>query len=256
MIEINQIFANTFLLLFKELWIFIPFFILIFYFKSARGKGKLGEFSVNTKTKLYLDNSIYHNIHDVTLLTKDGTTQIDHIIVSIYGLFVIETKNMKGWIFGSQDQKNWTQKIYNHTNTFQNPLYQNYKHVKVLQNLLNLNDNQIFSIIVFIGEGEFKTPMPPNVTRGGEYLSYIESYKKQCLSSDEVKQIISIIQNNRKIQGRQTDTEHIKNLKFRHNNSSICPKCGGELKKREVASTGNYFLGCSNFPKCRYTRDV
>jgi len=98
--------------------------------------------------------------------------------------------------------------------------------------------------------------MPPNVTRGGEYLSYIESYKKQCLSSDEVKQIISIIQNNRKIQGRQTDTEHIKNLKFRHNNSSICPQCGGELKKREVASTGNYFLGCSNFPKCRYTRDV
>ncbi|KIM02922.1 MAG: nuclease [Sulfurovum sp. PC08-66] len=256
MIDMNQIFANTFLSLFKELWMFIPFLLLRFYLKSSRGKGKLGEFVVNIKTKLYLDSSIYHNLHDITLSTKDGTTQIDHIIVSIYGLFVIETKNMKGWIFGSQNQKSWTQKIHKHTNTFQNPLHQNYKHIKALQDLLHLDDNQIFSIIVFIGESEFKTPMPPNVTKGGEYLSYIESQEKQCLSSNEVKQIISIIQNNRKTQGRQTDKEHIKNLQSKYSNTSICPKCGGELKKREVASTGNYFLGCSNFPKCRYTRDI
>jgi len=69
-------------------------------------KGVLGEFKVNLATKLFLDKRIYTLLKNVTLPTADGTTQIDHVIVSRYGVFVIETKNMKGWIFGSAQQKN------------------------------------------------------------------------------------------------------------------------------------------------------
>ena len=83
----------------------------------------MGEFAVNVSAKLLLDKERYHLIKDVTLPTTDGTTQIDHIIVSIYGVFVVETKNMKGWIFGSPQQKTWTQKIYKHSQKFQNPLH-------------------------------------------------------------------------------------------------------------------------------------
>lgn len=66
-------------------------------------KGILGESKVNLGYWLLLDNKIYHRMNNVTLpLASGGSTQIDHIIVSRYGIFVIETKNYKGWIFGEE----------------------------------------------------------------------------------------------------------------------------------------------------------
>lgn len=73
-------------------------------------KGKIGESIVNTSNKLLLDKEVYIPIKNITLqLSDSSTTQIDHILVSKYGIFVIETKNMKGWIFGGEQQKQWTQ---------------------------------------------------------------------------------------------------------------------------------------------------
>lgn len=105
----------------SSFWYFIPFIILIALFKTSWFKGVFGEFQVNITAKLFLNKEDYHLIKNVTLTTDDGTTQIDHIIVSKYGIFVIETKNMKGWIFGGEKQRTWTQKIYKHTNKIQNP---------------------------------------------------------------------------------------------------------------------------------------
>ena len=85
---------------FNALWYLIPLAILAGILKSPWFKGITGEFLVNTAARLFLAKDEYHLIKDVTLQTDDGTTQTDHIIVSRYGVFVIETKNMKGWIFG------------------------------------------------------------------------------------------------------------------------------------------------------------
>lgn len=94
-------------------------------------KGKIGEFAVRTHVKLYLDKENYILLNDCTLPDEQNqTTQIDHILLSPYGIFVIETKNYKGWIFGGEHQKIWTQKIYKKSYKFQNPLHQNYKHQK------------------------------------------------------------------------------------------------------------------------------
>ncbi|MEX0604990.1 MAG: nuclease-related domain-containing protein [Marinobacter sp.] len=125
---------------------------------------------MNVSARLFLDRKTYHLIRNITLPTEDGTTQIDHIIVSPFGVFVVETKNMKGWIFGSAHQPQWTQKIFRHSQKFQNPLRQNYKHVKTLQTLLGLTDSQIHSLVVFVGDATFKTEMPTNVTKGGGYF--------------------------------------------------------------------------------------
>ncbi|MBL4760831.1 MAG: NERD domain-containing protein [Mariprofundaceae bacterium] len=168
------------------LYYLIPIIVLIALLKSSWFKGVLGEFIVNILAKMMLDKNDYHLIKNVTLPTPDGTTQIDHIIVSKYGVFVIETKNMKGWIFGSAKQKVWTQKIFKHSSKFQNPLHQNYKHVKTLAALLHLNDYQIHSLIVFIGDATFKTDMPENVTYGGDYIRFIKSKKRPVLSTSDV----------------------------------------------------------------------
>ncbi|MDR0516909.1 MAG: NERD domain-containing protein, partial [Fibromonadaceae bacterium] len=86
---------------------FIAVFVCIL-FQTAWFKGKLGEFFVSAMFKIRLPKEQYEIIHNVTLPTENGTTQIDHIVFSIFGIFVVETKNMKGWIFGDEKQKLWT----------------------------------------------------------------------------------------------------------------------------------------------------
>jgi restriction system protein len=195
------------------LWVLIPFAILLAILKSSWFKGVVGEFIVNLLAKWMLDKKKYHLLKNVTLPTKDGTTQIDHIIVSIYGVFVVETKNMKGWIFGSPNQKTWTQKIYKYTNKFQNPLHQNYKHVKSLESLLKLNDHQVHSVVVFIGDSKFKTAMPENVTYGRGYIKYIKSKQQPVISTKEVQKILKKIETGRLMPSFKTNREHVKNLK-------------------------------------------
>lgn len=78
---------------------------ILSFLKSRWFKGLAGEMLVNISVKIHLNKDKYHILRNVTLPTADGTTQIDHIIVSEYGVFVIETKNMKGWIFGGVRQK-------------------------------------------------------------------------------------------------------------------------------------------------------
>jgi hypothetical protein len=240
----------------KNFWYFIPLLIIAAVLKSPWFKGFLGEFIINFSSKFLLDKKDYHLIKNVTLPTKDGTTQIDHIIVSIYGLFVVETKNMKGWIFGKENQRTWTQKIYKYSNKFQNPLHQNYKHVKTLQQLLGLEDNQIHSLVVFVGDSTFKTDMPENVTYGGGYARYIKSKKQPVLTPSEVSKIKAKIRQGRLKESFKTNREHVNHVKDIQNkkkNIVYCPKCGSPMKLRKSKS-GSQFWGCSKFPKCRGTK--
>jgi len=246
---LNQIYGT--------LWYLVPFFVIVTLLKSSWFKGVFGEFIVNFSTKLFLNKEKYHLIKNVTLPTQDGSTQIDHIIVSEYGVFVVETKNMKGWIFGSPNQKTWTQKIYKHSSKFQNPLHQNYKHIKTLESLLGLNEEQIFSVIVFVGDSTFKTEMPENITNGKGYIRFIKSKVQPVLTEPEVKEITSKIESGRLTPSFKTNREHVKHVKTivetKENNHS-CPKCGGAMVLREAKkgqNIGNKFWGCSSFPKCR-----
>jgi hypothetical protein len=112
---------------------------------------------------LKLDPKVYRRIHNVILPARNGTTQIDHVVVSIYGLFVIETKNMDGWIFGTAQQETWTQQFFSKKFKFQNPLRQNYRHTRCLAEFLNLDHDLLHSVVFFIGDVELKTSLPDNV---------------------------------------------------------------------------------------------
>lgn len=240
-----------------EIWYLIPFFLVAVVIKSPWFKGRAGEAVVNLSAKLSLDKTRYHLIKNVTLPTEDGTTQIDHIIVSPYGVFVVETKNMKGWIFGNAKQRYWTQKIFKYSQKFQNPLHQNYKHVKTLQNLLDLSDEQVLSVVVFVGDSTFKTAMPENVTNGGGYIRYIKAQTEQRLSDVEVQKVIEAIESGRlaaSFRNHRNHVKHVKEVVAKKNREPRCPKCQGEMVKRTVKrgeNIGKEFFGCKAFPKCR-----
>ena len=78
--------------------IIILFIISFLVKKKYLDKGKLGERSVSKRLKR-LDNNKYKVINDVILKTSRGTSQIDHLVVSNYGIFVIENKNFSGNIW-------------------------------------------------------------------------------------------------------------------------------------------------------------
>jgi hypothetical protein len=205
--------------------------------KTPWFKGLIGEAMVNLGSKIFLNKDKYHLLRNVILPTEEGTTQIDHIIVSRYGVFVVETKNMKGWIFGSKDQKTWTQKIYKHTSTFQNPLHQNYKHMKTLESSLGIDGSKIYSVIVFIGDSTFKTEIPDNVTYARGYIRYIKSKKETVFSDAEVKAIVDKVASGRLTPSLKTNREHVKHVKDivkAKKNGNICPKCGSTLVLRVI----------------------
>ena len=241
----------------STLWYLIPIAIFVTVIKSPWFKGVAGEFIVNVGVKLFLDKETYHLIKNVTLPTEDGSTQIDHVIVSKFGVFVVETKNMKGWIFGSPNQKIWTQKIYKHSSKFQNPLHQNYKHTKTLQALLELSDTQLFSVVVFVGDSTFKTDMPENVTYGKGYIRYIKSKNSPVLSDIQIKEVTEKIRAGRLTPSFKTNRDHVKHVESivaKKEATKSCPKCSSLMVLREVKkgqNMGNKFWGCSQFPECR-----
>lgn len=216
-----------------------------------------GEATVRFASWMMLDNDVYHPIHNIMLATPDGTTQIDHIFVSIYGIFIIETKNMKGWIFGSPNQKTWTQVTFTGKYKFQNPIRQNYKHTQAIKKLLNLREEIIIPVVVFIGDCEFKTQMPENVIKGTRFTKYIKEKQIIRMSTYQVDECISKIKSGNMSTWR-TRREHEVRLKSRSNEESeqLCPRCGKKMILRTNRSSGEKFWGCSGYPECKATRQI
>jgi len=223
---------------------------------KAAIKGWIGEAQVTLAKKIFLDKEFYTDINNVTIPTENGTTQIDHIIASPYGIFVVETKNIDGWIFGDAKNSQWTQSLYGKKSKFQNPLHQNYKHIKTLSDFLGIEENKFHSVVFFTSECTFKTEMPPNVLNHG-YIPYIKGKTDILFSPQEVQEIISSIKSGMRPKTWATSKEHVAGLKERFDSTTICPKCSSELIIRTVKSgekAGNQFYGCSHYPKCRYTK--
>ncbi|MGI2784411.1 NERD domain-containing protein [Vibrio alginolyticus] len=247
---------EAFLNVLEQVWYLVPLLLIVSVFKSRWLKGAFGEFLVN-RLLSKLPESDYTLIKDVTLPTSDGTTQVDHIVVSKYGIFVVETKNMKGWIFGSTRQKQWTQKIYRHSSKFQNPLRQNYKHIKALETLLGCSEEHLHSVIVFIGDSTFKTEMPPNVTYARGSIRYIQQFNDVVFSDKDYARLTESINQIKLKRGIITDLKHRKHVKevvTSKASSNQCPRCGSEMVLRETKrgeNIGKQFWGCSTFPKCR-----
>ena len=247
---------EAFLNVLAQVWYLVPLLLIVSVFKSRWLKGVFGEFLVN-RLLSKLPESDYTLIKDVTLPTNDGTTQVDHIVVSRYGIFVVETKNMKGWIFGSARQKQWTQKIYRHSSKFQNPLHQNYKHIKALETLLGCSEEHLHSVIVFIGDSTFKTEMLPNITYARGSIRYIQQFNDVVFSDNDYARLTESINQIKLKRGVITDLKHRKHVKevvASKVSSNECPRCGSEMVLRETKrgeNIGKQFWGCSTFPKCR-----
>ena len=185
---------------------------LMLLLRSSRVRGWIGEFRVNLRARFSLNRKTYHLLRNVTLPTEDDTTLIDHIIVSKFGIFVVETKQMRGRISGHEHDPEWTQQINNQERTFQNPLLQHERHTKALEEILGLMPNRVFSVIVFVGDNAFKTTMVESVTRVNGYIDYIKSKTEPLFGEFEVEEIVNKIKEYRQDPGLESLRKHLENL--------------------------------------------
>lgn len=235
-----------------------------FYFKKRiipKIKGAVGEYKVSAKLKR-LKKKDYIVLNDLLLKNGNSTSQIDHIVISKSGIFVIETKNYKGWIHGHQNSEYWTQTIYKHKRKLRNPIKQNWVHVFALKKILSEYQYvKYYPIVVFAGNGKLKNvtaSLPVIYTR--ELLRTIKkTNNSENLSPNQMKLISDkLTQSN--VADRKENRNHVKKVKRKvqerkkKEKLKVCPKCGTEL----IIRKGKYgkFYGCQNFPKCRYTLNI
>ncbi|KPQ00282.1 MAG: Zn-finger domain associated with topoisomerase type I [Bacteroidetes bacterium HLUCCA01] len=220
-------------------------------------KGWLGEKKTSLIVWLSLSRKTYRRFNNVIIPSKNGTTQIDHLIISPFGVFIIETKNKKGWIFGSANKPTWTQVLYDNRFSFQNPFRQTYRQKKILSAFLDLDESKVHPIVYFVGDCKFKTPMPGNVIRK-RLASHIKRYTEHVFSTPEVERIISAIEKHLS-ESDLTSRDHRHSLRERLSSTDTCPKCGSKLVERSIKNgprAGETFLGCESFPNCRFSRST
>ncbi len=163
----------------------------------------------------------YHLMNHVTLQLKDGTTQVDHILVSRFGVFVIETKEYKGWIFANAKHANWTQVLFYDRFKFQNPVFQNNRHVRAVQGLLDfLPPDAIKSVVVFTGEAEFKTEIPEGVFSLSDLIEYLREQTVEVMSRNRMQFCVGRLETARLAISGKTDVEHVQSLERRHSSST------------------------------------
>ena len=152
-------------------------------------------------------------MNHVTLRMDDGTTQVDHILVSRFGVFVIETKDYNGWIFANATGATWTHVYFGRKFQVQNPIFQNYRHVRAVQNLLEfLPADAIKSVVVFCGNAEFRTEAPKGVIGIDRLAEYLKQQTVVVMSRNRLQFCVGRLETARLAISGETDVEHVRSL--------------------------------------------
>ena len=254
--EIMESFRPIFRMLWGAFFLVIALKLFFWWWNSPKRKGARGEKLVAGRLRKGLPEE-YLILNDIYLPLPDGTTtQIDHVIVSQYGVFVVETKTYSGWIFGDEKSKEWTQSIYRKKSRFQNPMRQNYKHICALADNLGIDKSYFIGVVAFTGDCTFKTDMPDGVVYSRRAADYIRSRNTPRIKASQVAELAEAIAKWQETVSAERKSSHVANLKKRHSavkdgDAPACPYCGGRMVLRTRKKDGAKFYGCASYPSCR-----
>ena len=214
-------------------------------------KGRVGEREVNKKLNPLIFGKVEHRqINNLILMDENGKShQIDHVEIRENGIFCIETKNYKGWIFGDSKSEYWTQSLYNGEKyQFRNPIKQNKSHIYQIDKVLG-GKYYINSVIVMVQNNADKI-YDPNVINLKDLKKYLKNFEiEENFTIEEMDEIYNKLKN---AASHISNKEHVQNIKNTQKeiDQGICPRCGGRLIWRE----GKYgkFVGCENYPECKF----
>ena len=263
------------------------------YFTMLHDIGRYGEYETYRVLRSFEKRGARF-LFNVYLPKGNGeTTEIDVLMIDRNGIFVFESKNYSGWIFGEEKQNSWTQILPRgrgrraQKQKFLNPVWQNKLHISALEHLLADRQVNLFSLIVFSNRCELKNVKIYSNNVRIIHRRDLMSAVNQCEShyglsdekitdlyrfllpfsqrtEEEKKNHIETIwkSTNRAVAGTK-ETPQKKATPFSEVMSSqktkVCPRCGAALVLRTAKrgnNSGNQFYGCSNYPICRHIEPV
>ena len=181
----------------------------------------IGEQIVNDVLQVSLSDDDYALLSNVTLPIVDldgnkGTSQVDHILISTRGVFVIETKHYRGSIVGTEDSYEWFQYTQFDKYTFQNPIRQNRSHIFAIEGITGYPAAEMLNVVSFSGDAVFKSEQPNGVVKSSELRSHIESYPRGKLGIEDVYRLTGQLNVHRLPEREATDKAHVDYLNSKH----------------------------------------
>ncbi len=225
----------------------------IVFFRTPRGRGLQGEWLIRWVIK-NKNNKVINNY--IVEEYEGDSHQIDHLVLNHNGLFVIETKNVSGRIYGEDSQKSWTQVLqYGKVkNKMYSPVKQNEAHVVSLKEFLP-DDLPIYSCVVFV-QGNTNYIKSTKTFKPSALRRYILKGKfKTQIDDAKIEEIYNILMEHR-ANDRVSTRQHIKNIRTKKSDveNNMCPRCHLPLVLKE--GKNGQFYGCPNFPDCKYTKNI
>lgn len=197
-----------------------------------------------------LPKNKYKIINNLLLSINGITHQIDHVVISPYGIFSIETKQYNGYITGSKYDKYWVRHFGEKKCYYINPIRQNYGHCKTIAELLNIDESKIYNVVCIPSNAKLKVKHDGELVGYDTIVNKIMAYNEEKISNTN-ELYNKLIKSN--IKGKKNKKNNIENIRNNIEKKDIdkCPKCGGLLVERK----GKYgkFIGCTNYSKCKYT---
>lgn len=248
-------------------WLIIPIALVVIFnlpwTRTARSRIRLW-----LTSRLRLPARRYRRFNKRRLRLKDGEIeQVNQLLVSRFGIFVVSIERLSGKIVGEAKDAQWLQQSLWRSRHFNNPLLRNYRQARHVETLLGVGPGKVRSVIVFVGNGQFESLMPPNLVHAREFVDYIRSYQNPCLSEDDCAHIAAQIRAGRLSEGMTRYEDHIaghgadasRSRRSRRRAPTldpviICPKCGAAMQRRLAErgpKAGQAFWVCTNAPKCR-----
>ncbi|KUP08871.1 hypothetical protein Q75_02095 [Bacillus coahuilensis p1.1.43] len=219
--------------------------------------GQLGEYKIDIQLSQFPNN--YRYLSDIMLpnsKAKSGYSQIDHLLITPFGIFVMETKNYSGEIRGGRQDKQW---IVNKRFKMMNPFNQNYGHMQALKSVLGNHDLHFISIITFTKRAVFSidpelrkiqsddlcvydTELTEFINRKIQVIKLLNETKK--LTNEEIdgyyKRIVEV-----NIDDTATRKEHVEKIKSHDSIPAVCSHCGTKVseKVKEYCLSHNRYNG-------------
>lgn len=242
--------------------------------RTPQRTGKIGEAKIGLQLNLVsMFGKPGMTLQNIYVPTQNNhTSEIDLLFLTQKGLFVIESKYYSGYIFGDENQQQWTTSLYagrsldgrtqTQTHQFYNPIKQNQTHISALTQYLG-KEIRCFSVIVFSDRCELVhlSTSSPDVFvcqqhSLHEIISHIWDTCPDILNEQQITSIYQMLQPLTQ-QDAATRQQHVQNIKQTRQTTNICPLCGSPLVQRTARNgpnAGSRFWGCSRFPSCRYTK--
>lgn len=233
-------------------WIILVGIILLLIF-SKEVKNLFSEVSIKKVLKK-LPKDKYILLNDVTIKSSRKVYTIDNIVISSFGIFVIEYVNATGKIYGDERSDEWIELVGTKKKYFKNPTHKNHSSIRMLSELLEIDQRFFIPIICFSNEAIICTEVKDKTTKLEILDDCIKNYRKEILKYGLGEMATKIREANILKEKDISLKDSKESDKKKRHIDNLCPKCGSKLVKRN-GKFGD-FLGCSNYPECKYTREI